>query len=373
MNYNIIGQSNCSELGLGFNRQDANNFTQSQMLVDYAISHGINYFEACTFYLQGRCEEIVGKALSKYPRDSFLLCDKFSIPDANLYDINHLEEFFQKQLQKCQVHYFDFYLLQAVDKQGIQKIKENPCILQFFRKKKEEGLIKQFGFSFHDTNDVLLEAIDLIQPDCVQIQLNYYDWYLGVAKDLYFTLRDKNIPIFVMCALKGGTIVNQLPAKIRQDFYSFFPELNLAELGFDFLRNLSGVKMVLTGAERIDWLEQNIKIYDKPFKGLTKQEQMIIQVILDNYKKYSLIKCTGCGYCSTVCPRGVHVPEFIACYNQIMSGNDTDGKYRELYYQMLKQPGNFFTCMHCGRCENKCPQHLPIRQIINNTLFPFKL
>lgn len=373
MLYNNINNSQVSELGMGFIRHSAHDFLATQKLVDYAISRGMNYFEACTFYLEEQCEKIVGNALSKYPRESYILCNKIVVMDCSPYELNHLDEFFNTQLQKCQTEYFDFYLFQAIDKRGLQIMKANPHVIEFFRKKKEEGIIKNLGFSFHDTNDVLLEAIDYIQPDCVQIQLNYYDWYLGVAKDLYFTLRDKNIPIFVMCALKGGTIVNQLPAKIKQDFYAAFPDLNLVELGLNFLRNLSGVKMVLIGAERIEWLKQDIDIYEKPFNGLTKREHEIIKIIIENYKKYSLIKCTKCGYCLSVCPRKIDIPHAIEYYNLIISGNDPDGIYRQKYYDLFKSHQSIMNCAYCGLCERKCPQHLPIREIENKVLFPFKL
>ena len=215
------------------------------------MSHGINYYEVASFYLDFHCEEIAAKALKKYPRDSYKLCNKFDILNAR--EACHkgiiepfLQNLFDSQLKNCQTDYFDYYLIQAMDRNVIKYLKDYP-IYDFFKKKKEEGLIKNFGFSFHDDHTTLKYFLDNYEWDCCQIHLNYYTWYLGEGKLLYNELKSRNMPMFIMGPLHGGRLINGHPQQIRD----FFPMNYLIHLGMHFLQTLSGVDMILTGANEL--------------------------------------------------------------------------------------------------------------------------
>jgi predicted aldo/keto reductase-like oxidoreductase len=347
-------------------RHDGN----SEQLVDYAISHGVNYFEACTFYLNGQCESIVRESLKKYPREQYCLCDKISILGTNFNGLD-LEEFFAEQLQKCGVNYFDVYLLQALDRNCIEILNQYP-IIEFFNRKREEGIIKNFGFSFHDTVDVLDQFLEMNQWDCVQMQLNYYDWYLGDAKAIYWRLTKLDIPIIVMGPLKGGVLTDKMPEHIQFAYERAFKGKRLSRLAHDFIRNLSGVKVVLTGAHTENQLTEIVKLYNEVPQKLQLRDKMAIETILNEYCKYNAIACTGCGYCQTVCPQAVDIKHLFAYYNNIISNTDKQESAKE-YYKILKSPHSFFECRHCGQCERICPQHLPIQKIFNEKLFPMRL
>lgn len=353
---------NFSKLGMGFMRHDENNFGKTQELVDYAIAHGVNYFEACSFYLNRKCESIVGKALSKYPRDKFYICDKYDVFGYNL-PIGQLESFFNEQLKTCGVEYFDVYLLQALDRRMVDKIDE---VYKFFIQKKQEGKIKYFGFSFHDTVDILEQYLNKYKWDCCQIQLNYYDWYLGEGKKLYKLLEQHNLPIFVMGPYKGGTLTSRQPEYVKR----YFSEPYLSHLAMHFLQTLPQVKVILTGAEHMGMLQENIDLIDN--YSFTQQDKESCNRILEIYKQNSTVNCGGCRYCEPGCPRGIPIATTFKLYNQLLL-NPGDAKARHEFTEISKGEHSFLDCIGCGQCERRCPQHLNIVELMRNQLFTARL
>ena len=363
MKYNNIFDTQVSQLGLGFMRH--NNLNDSKNLTCFAINNGINYFEACSFYLNNQCEEIVSKSLLPYKREQYILCDKLPILGTDWESID-LELFFNNQLKKCNVDYFDVYLLQALDRKCLP-ILNKYNIINFIEQKKKEGKIKYIGFSFHDTPNILNQIIPLAKWDCAQIQLNYYDYYKNFGKENYELLTRYNIPIIVMEPCKGGLLTNRLPQKIQNDFSQAFPNNTLQELCYKFLLSLDNVKIILSGAEKIEWLQQNINMCNINTK-ITDKELQIIQIILQYYHS-EYINCTGCAYCKKVCTISVEISKNFWYYNTIIN-NCFD---REEYSSFLKEHNTFLDCINCGRCERICPQHLPIRKLFSEKLWSTKL
>ena len=351
-----------SRLGMGFMRHDENDFNKTQQLVDYAIANGVNYFEACSFYLHHKCENIVGKALAKYPRESYYLCDKFDAWGSGV-SLDHLETFFDNQLSTCNVDYFDVYLLQALDRKMINKIQP---VYDFFKQKQAEGKIKLFGFSFHDTDDILKQYLDNYKWDICQIQLNYYDWYLGEAKKLYNMLAERNIPIIVMGPYKGGTLTTRQPYTVQQHFTLPY----LSHLAMHFLQTLPQVKVILTGAEQLSMLQENVNLIDN--YSFTQQDKENCQKIIAYYQKKNAIECTGCKYCEPGCPRHIPISRILQTYNKMLL-NPTDKALREEFTILSKSDHSFFDCIHCGQCDRRCPQHLPISDYCFNQLFTARL
>ena len=364
MIYNNVNGKHVSKIGLGYMRHNNN----SNELTKIAIENGgINYFEACTFYLNNNCENIVKNSLQNYDRNSYYLCDKISILGEN-FNILDLELFFETQLQKLGVDYFDFYLLQALDRNCINILKSYP-IINFFNKKRDEKKIHNLGFSFHDTSQYLEYFLTLNDWDCVQLSLNYYDWYMHDGKNNYYILKNKNIPIIVMSPCKGGLLTDRLPVSLQENFNNTFPNKSLYELCFSFLQQLDNVKIILTGANNSLFLKQVLDLYNKDNQlRFTNLDYEIIQIIINNYFRKNNILCTQCNYCINKCPNNIDISKNFCYYNNMINtGNKNE------FYNLLKSPQSFLNCCNCGECEKICPQHLPIRELFHNNLFLNKL
>lgn len=342
------------KFGLGFMRDKPEDV---QKKIDYAMEVGINYFESCRFYINNRCEQLVGEALKKYNREDYILCAK--MPVLGELESRPPNEIFEDQLKNLNTGYFDYYLLQALDRNSLKILRDTKAI-QYLIEQKKNGRIKSLGFSFHDTLPFLKMYLDLYDWDCVQIQLNYYDWFLGEAQKLVQELKSRDIPIFVMGASKGGTLVNNLPEKARD----FLHRENPYYTCLDFLSSID-VDMVLLGGNSVNeilntlqWSEAYVSFDD-------------LRAIIEEYKKTDVIGCTSCRYCETVCPRSIPLGTIFKLYNNILEkSNDKD--YDE-YRKIQKSKYSGFNCIGCGSCEKKCPQHLNIRELLRTKIFTLRL
>lgn len=355
-----------SYLGLGIMRHGVDQEHTNQLLA-FALKNNINYFEACDFYLNKKCEERLSESLKNIPRNQYYLCDK--LPLTNFFERgNELNTFFQNQLKKCNTSYFDVYLIQAVDRSNYQLLKSKG-VIDFFNQKKKEGLIHNFGFSFHDKADILKEILEFNNWDVVQLQLNYYDWYLGDAKKLYLLVKSYDLPIITMGPTKGGLLIRDLPQNSKQRLAQY--NINPAHLCYKFLTTLSNVKIILSGAETIEMLQDNLNYFKSQDYGLTKFEKEQILLNLEDYRNNSLIQCTNCKYCITNCPKNIPINEIFYNYNHFMK--NPNEKNKEWLYNTFKSEYSIFKCQHCGVCEKICPQKLPIQQLFNKKIFPLRL
>lgn len=363
----LYNKDGFSKLGLGFMRHCNN----SNILTEYAIKNNVNYFEACQFYLNGNCESIVQEALKNYPRNSYFLCDKLPVASVN-YN-NSIEDFFNQQLMACGVDYFDVYLFQALDRTTFNLL-NTFNLIDFFDKQKQEGKIKYLGFSFHDTSDVLQKILNMYDWDYVQIQLNYYDWFLGDGEAIYKMLQKYKKPIIVMEPCKGGLLTNKLPLEIQNNIKIKYPKINFAELCYTFLKQLPNVEIILTGAERIEFLEQNLSFVNSSNTNYSLEEQFeIMKTILQQLISYdNFIQCTGCNYCVDKCPAGINIPQNFLMYNNLIS-NYYDKSRQKDFYDIIKSRQSFLLCRHCHNCEHFCPQHLPIEKLFSDKLWKMKL
>lgn len=359
MKYNKINNIDCSYVGLGYMRFNPNDQDQINSVVDYAIQQGVNYFESCNFYLNGRCEEIVAKSLSRYNREDYVLCGKMPIRRGS-NDLEPLNLLFEKQLKNCNTEYFDVYLLQALDRTCFQILLDTK-ILQFLIQKKKEGKIRALGFSFHDTADVFEKYLKLYDWDCCQIQLNYYDWFLGEAKAIYELTEKYNVPAIVMGPTKGGTLINYFPQDMDTGW------LLPIRYALDFFKGLPNVKVILNGTPQIGYLKQNICILNDE---TDMTDMKFLENVINKYRENSLIDCTSCGYCLDHCPQKIPINRLFTLYNKAVYGNKEALKeYRKI---QSSQYGTY-NCMRCGQCERFCPQHLSIRRLFHDTIFPYRL
>lgn len=328
-------------------------------MFDYALSHGVNYFDTAWGYHDGESEKAVGKILSAYPRDSFYLATKF--PGYDLSNMGKVEEIFEAQLKKCRVSYFDFYLFHNVCEMNIDAyLDEKYGIYEYLMKQKEAGRIRHLGFSAHGNLDVMKRFLDAYGKDMefCQIQLNFLDWTFQGAKEKVELLKEWNIPVWVMEPLRGGKLA-KLAAEDEKALKALRPEENIPAWAFRFLQSVSGVTMVLSGMSNLQQMQDNIHTFaeDKP---LTEKEMDTLLQIADGMVKKIVLPCTACHYCTSHCPQGLPIPELLALYNEHCF---TEGGFIAPMalsaYPQEKLPS---ACIGCRSCEAVCPQQIKISE-----------
>jgi predicted aldo/keto reductase-like oxidoreductase len=326
-------------------------------MINYAIRHGINYFDTAYGYHGGNSEICIGEALSKYPREKYFLADKMPLYAVKSED--DVERIFNEQLEKCKVEYFDFYLLHNFNRNSTSSV-EKYNIYEILREKQSKGLIHHFGFSFHDKPEILRGIINKYRFDFVQIQLNYMDWELQNAKLQYEILKENNIPITVMEPVRGGMLA-KLCDKSIEIFKKSNPDVSVASWALRYAASFPEVLTVLSGMSNMEQLQDNVKTFEY-FKKLSYEEYSIIGNALSVYKKLLIIPCTACRYCMD-CPRGIDIPGVFGVYNNY----NQSGKYKRdsirdflFRYGILGSDRQAHLCIQCKRCTRYCPQNINI-------------
>lgn len=327
-------------------------YAKAQEIIDYAYSHGVNYFDTAYVYHGGQSESFIGQALKKYPRESYFLATKMPIWCVKKQE--DVERIFNEQLQKCQVDYFDFYLFHAQDAGNFKKCQEFG-VYEFLSRMKAEGKIRRLGFSFHDTPEVLRHICDTYDWDFAQIQLNYLDWEMQDARTQYQILADRGIPVVVMEPVRGGALASPCDAA-NILFREERPDKSVASWAIRFVASLPGVLTVLSGMSDMEQVRDNVDTMTN-FEPLTERDREIIDAALEAYRKKDTVPCTGCRYCMD-CPFGVDIPKMFALYNHFVLDKDEED-YLEAY---RAQPEETLAdkCRACGACLSKCPQHIKI-------------
>ena len=333
--------------------------TKTQAMVDYAMEQGVNYYDTAWGYHDGHSETVMGKALSRYPRESYYLATKF--PGYDLSNMDKVEEIFEKQLEKCGVEYFDFYLFHNVCEMNIDAyLDEKYGIYEYLMKQKAAGRIRHLGFSAHGNLDVMKRFLDAYGKDMefCQIQLNFLDWTFQGAKEKVEILKEWNIPVWVMEPLRGGKLA-RLAADDEKALKALRPEENIPAWAFRFLQSVPGVTMVLSGMSNLQQMQDNIHTFaeDKP---LTEKEMDTLLQIADGMVKKIVLPCTACHYCTSHCPQGLPIPELLALYNEHCF---TEGGFIAPMalsaYPQEKLPS---ACIGCRSCEAVCPQQIKISE-----------
>lgn len=326
----------------------------SAKMVDYAISHGVNYFDTAYPYHNGESERIMGRILKNYQRDQFYLATKY--PGHQISESYHPAEIFVKQLEKCDVTYFDFYLLHNVYENSIQTYLDPKWgILDYFMEQKRLGRIRHLGFSSHGRAEFLEEFLKRcdVPMDFCQIQLNYLDWTLQNAKEKYELLTRHNIPVWVMEPVIGGKLASLNPDtdKILQECH---PTETTASWAFRFLQGLPNVHMILSGMSDLAQVIDNVKTFEER-KPLTEKECDMLLEIAEKLK--DSIPCTACRYCCEGCPMGLDIPMLLSAYNEIRFSQNLTVKMRLDALAEDKMPQ---ACIKCGKCAKACPQQINI-------------
>lgn len=323
-------------------------------MVDYAVRHGVNYFDTAYGYHDGKSEIVMGKVLSAYPRDSYYLATKF--PGYDLSNMGKVEEIFEEQLKKCGVEYFDFYLFHNVYEKNIGPYLDPQYgIMDYLMKQKENGRIRHLGFSAHGRYDTMKRFLDVYgdRMEFCQIQLNYLDWKLQDARAKAELLNKYNIPIWVMEPLRGGKLA-ELSEADGAKLKALRPEEEVPAWAFRFLQTITGVTVTLSGMSNMEQLAKNIETYaeDKP---LSEKEMGVLLEIADSM--LDILPCTACRYCVTHCPKGLDIPVLLSLYNETRYVN---GLITHMAVDALQEDRRPDACIGCRSCEAVCPQQLGI-------------
>lgn len=327
-------------------------------MVAYAMEHGINYYDTAWGYHNGNSELVMGRTLSKYPRDKFYLATKF--PGYDLSNMPKVKEIFEKQLEKCQVEYFDFYLFHNVCEMNIDAyLDEKYGIFDYLMEQKKNGRIKHLGFSAHGSYDVMKRFLDAYgdHMEFCQIQLNYVDWSFQNAKAKVELLKEHNIPVWVMEPLRGGKLAS-LPEKETSILKSMRPDEEVPAWAFRFLQSIPEVTMVLSGMSNAEQMKANIATFETD-KPLNDEEMKSLLALADGMLNGTL-PCTACHYCVSHCPKGLDIPRLLELYNEHkFTGGGFIAPMALAAVPEDKQPS---ACIGCRSCEKVCPQQIKISE-----------
>lgn len=330
---------------------------------DEFLAKGFKYFDTAFTYFKTQGEEMVRKALvERYPRESYELATK--MPLVLVKKEEDLEQYFDKQLENCGVDFFDYYLLHNVC-HAVWQTCEKTKVFDFVKKKKDEGKILHIGFSFHDDAEFLDEVLNKYGEyvEFVQLQINYADWESPVvqSRKCLEIARKYGKPVTVMEPCKGGTLSN-LPEAAEKLLKEYAPDASIASWSMRFVASQEGITRILSGMNEIEQVIDNANTFLN-FIPLSNEEYEILKKVTEIIISNTAVPCTGCAYCVTGCPKKILIPKYFAIYNNFK--RNTGGKLNSTYVyydHMLKDHTGPADCIQCGQCENKCPQHLPIRK-----------
>ena len=364
-----IQERKIPQLGFGFMRlakKEDGSYDVEQIIhmVDHYLSSNYNYFDTAFVYDNGNSERMIKTVLSsRHPRNSFILASK--LPLSKVSDSADQMSLLKTSLERTGVDYFDNYLIHNVHRKRIVKL-DKYNTWDFMAKIKQDGLAKNIGFSFHDTADVL-DGILRSHPefDFVQLQLNYADWENEQiqSRKCYEIARAYNKPILVMEPIKGGSLANGNPEMVSA-FLQADPNASPASWALRFVASLDGVETVLSGMSSFSQLEDNLSTFMN-MKPLSEKEFSVIHQVLEIYNKTDRIPCTSCAYCVASCPMRIPIPGLIGLYNDTLIYGKNPGHQRS-YGILTAAKGTASECISCKNCENQCPQHLSVSQVMKD-------
>ena len=342
-------------------------------LVDYAIEHGVNYFDTSPVYLQGQSEQATGIALKRHPRESYFIATKLSNFSNSSRENSMM--MYRKSFENLQTDYIDYYLLHSIS--GMDAFKKRYLdngMIDFLVEERKAGRIRNLGFSFHGGNegwDELMALHEKYHWDFVQIQLNYIDWKHANAEYLQTELDKRGIPSIIMEPLLGGRL-SKVPQHIADRLKERNPQGSVASWAFRFAGTPKGVLCVLSGMTYMEHLQDNLKTYS-PLVPLNEEELTFLYETADLMKKYPTIPCNDCKYCMP-CPYGIDIPAILLHYNKCVNAGEVaqsieDENYRKArraylvsYDRAVPKLRQADRCIGCNTCVEHCPQRIKIPQ-----------
>ncbi len=336
---------------------------QTKKMADLFIAAGGKYFDTAYVYDDGESEETFRKAVAeRYPREAYYLATKLNAGYPKCTDEEFARQEFYTSLERTGAGYFDFYLLHALGERNIDKYNAFH-LWDFVKERKEEGLIKHYGFSFHGSPELLDELLTL-HPDVefVQLQINYADWEdeKVQSRRCYEVARKHGKPLTVMEPIKGGKLADPMP-EVKKLFKDYDNDASYASWAVRYVASKEGIITVLSGMSNIEQMEDNLS-YMRDFKPLNEEEMKVIEKAQEIFGNDETIKCTACHYCTEGCPMSIPIPDIFRVWNSKVMDPSLDVK--DDYLRVTEGKGQASMCIECGQCEGQCPQKLPIIELL---------
>lgn len=376
-----------SLLGFGMMRLPDNQ-EEVNRLVDYAIAHGVNYFDTAPVYKGGRSEDMTGQALSRHPRDKYLVATKMSNQRDNYWPIDEARKMYENSFRQLRVDHIDYYLLHSVGGGGIENLKArflDNGLLDFLMREREAGRIRHLGFSYHgdvSVFDFLLDHQDEYHWDFAQIQMNYLDWrhasleksgrrHDADAEYLYNKMEKTGVQTVVMEPLRGGALA-RMSDDLSQQLTALRPDDSPAKWAFRWVGSHPNILTTLSGMNQMNHLEENVRTFS-PLELCTEAENKVLEEIADVMAGFPVIPCTACNYCMP-CPYGIDIPGNFAYYNEAVAQHilplpdkqaadymDRKQQFADGLRKALPDASTWATqCTDCESCLKKCPQQIRI-------------
>ena len=328
---------------------------ETARMIEYAIGHGVNYFDTAYVYHGGKSEVVLGKLLKPY-RDRVLIATK--LPVFMVQERNGFDRILTEQLERLQTDHIDVYLLHGLNAQTWQASKDLG-VLDFLNRVRKDGRVRHVGFSFHDTLAVFKGIVDAYDWNVCLIQYNYLDEQYQAGTEGLRYAASKGLGVVVMEPLRGGKLA-KAPAGVLRVLESSHTKMQPAEWGLRWVWNHPEVATVLSGMSSFDQVRENIAFAERGSAGsLSEEDLALIDEARKVYRALLDIDCTGCAYCMP-CPSGVNIPMNFFFYNEVVTFKDPTGVM--VYKEFMTPEQRATACTECGECEEKCPQHIPIRE-----------
>lgn len=338
---------------------------QTMRMVEYAMEHGINYYDTAWGYHGEHSEEVMGEALRRFPREDYYLADKF--PGYDLANIPKVKEIFPRQLEKTGMEYFDFYLVHNVCELNIEQYLDPQYeIMDYLLEQKRAGRIRHLGFSAHGELPVMKRFLEAYgdEMEFCQLQLNYLDWSFQHGREKVELLKEYDIPVWVMEPLRGGKLA-KLSEEQEKKLKALRPQEEIPAWAFRFLETMPEVKVILSGMSNEAQLHANVATFEEELPLSEKEMEALMQIAAELGEE-GTVPCTACHYCTEHCPQGLDIPRLIELYNEHMLTKKA-GLFAFIAPMAMgaipreKRPA---ACLRCGSCEKVCPQQIAISDVM---------
>ncbi len=348
------GDKEHSLLGYGAMRMPTNEdktikYDEAAALIHKAYEAGVTYFDTAYVYHEQKSEEFLGKALAKYPRESYFVATKLPIWQVTSYD--DLDGILEEHLRRLNMDYIDYYLVHALNKTTVKAVRDHN-VIDWLKEKKAQGKIRHICFSFHDEPSCLEDIVTMYDWDFAQLQINYADWNNNDGKTVYDIATKAGIPVVVMEPVRGGMLANPAP-EVANILKEAAPDKSCASWAMKYVASLPNVKLILSGMSTMDQVVDNLATFESEESiALSDSESAVIDKAMDILDNLKSVLCTDCKYCMP-CPFGVDIPGCFSVYNKAKI-------FGHANYDSLEDDAKADKCIACGQCVNLCPQKIEI-------------